>query len=163
MQLSGVWTSLNDVNVGNLNAGGALPPLLPFRAVFTGTQDVMPCVDLLTSQVKVARPKTSFTAIWPAAARTPPASSASIRATIRFESFEAAYHTAAAKLLTGASFATETNPSSYTDATTADGALERTYVWNLGAAVAAYKIKTTGTTTTPLKTFHQAWIKDWVL
>jgi len=47
--------------------------------------------------------------------------------------------------------------------TTADGALERTYVWNLGSAVSSYKIKTTGTTTTPLKTFHQAWIRDWVL
>ncbi len=163
VQLSGVWTSLNDVNVANLNAGGALPPLLPFRAVFAGTQDVMPCVDLLTSQVKVARPKTSYTAIWPAIARTPPAASASIRATIRFESFEAAWHTTAAKLLTGGSYVTETNPSSYTDVTTADGALERTYVWNLGAAVSSYKIKTTGTTTTPLKTFHQAWIKDWVL
>ena len=140
-----------------------MPLTLPFRAVFAGTQDVMPCVDLLTSQVKVARPKTSYTAIWPAIARTPPAASASIRATIRFESFEAAWHTTAAKLLTGASYATETNPSSYTDVTTADGALERTYVWNLGAAVSSYKIKTTGTTTTPLKTFHQAWIKDWVL
>jgi hypothetical protein len=163
VQLSGIWTSLNDVNIGNLNAGGALPPLLPFRAVFAGTQDIMPCLDLLTSQVKVARPKTSYTAIWPATARTPPAASASIRATIRFESFEAAWHTTAAKLLTGASYATETNPSSYTDVTTADGALERTYVWNLGAAVSSYKIKTTGTTTTPLITFHQAWIKDWVL
>jgi len=127
VQLSGVWTSLNDVNIGNLNAGGALPPLLPFRAVFAGTQDIMPCLDLLTSQVKVARPKTSYTAIWPATARTPPAASASIRATIRFESYESAYHTTAAKLLTGASYAIETNPSSYTDVTTADGTSARPF------------------------------------
>ena len=163
VQLSGVWTSLNAVNIGNLNAGGSLPPLLPFRAVFTGTPEIMPCIDLSTSNVHVARPKTSFAHYWPNVARTPPASSSSIRATVRYESFNSTYHTATAKLLTGASYATETSPSSYTDVNLGDGVIERTFVWNLGSAVSSYKIKTSGTTTTPLITFHQAWIKDWVL
>lgn len=163
VQISGAWVSLDKATVGTLNAGGSLPPLLPFRAVFTGTQDMQPCINLADSSVTVARPKTSFTHYWPATPRTPPSSSSSIRATIRYESFDATNHTAGAKLLTGSGYTTETSASSYTDKTMEDGSIERTYVWNLGSAVSSYKIKTTGTTTTALIVFHEAWIKDWVL
>jgi hypothetical protein len=47
--------------------------------------------------------------------------------------------------------------------TTDDGALERTYVWNLGGAVTHYKLETVATTSAALKTFLTAWQKDWVL
>lgn len=163
VQIAGAWVSLDKATVGTLNAGGSLPPLLPFRAVFTGTQDMQPCINLADSSVTVARPKTSYTHFWPADPRTPPSSSSSIRATIRYENFDAAYHTAGAKLLSGSGYTTETSPSSYTDKTMEDGSIERTYVWNLGSAISSYKIKTTGTTTSPLNVFHEAWIKDWVL
>jgi hypothetical protein len=164
VQSAGVWIPLDQVNAGALNAGGALPPLLPFRAIFQGAPDMMPCLSLLTSNVHVNRPATSYTHIWPAGAgRTTPAPTTQIRMTERYESFDPAFHTATRKLLTGAGFATETAPSSYSDATTPDGALERTYVWNLAAAVSAFKLKGLGTTSTALKTFHGAWLKDWVL
>jgi len=163
VQISGNWVSLSAATIGTLNAGGSLPPLLPFRAVFAGTQDMQPCINLADSSVTVARPKTAYTHYWPATPRTTPAPTTSVRATIRYESFDATKHTAGAKLLTGSGYTTETSPSSYTDVTTADGALERTYVWNLGSAISSFKLKTTGTTTSPLVIFHEAWLKDWVL
>jgi hypothetical protein len=164
VQIAGQWVSLSYANAGALNAGGSLPPLLPFRAVFAGTPDVMPALDLMHSNVHVSRPNTSYVHVWPAGAgRTTPAPTTQIRLTERYESFDAAFHSVTRKLLTGSGFATETAPSSYSDVATADGALERTYVWNLGAAVSAYKLKGAGTTSTALKTFHGAWLKDWVL
>jgi hypothetical protein len=163
VQVAGQWISLAAANTGALNAGGNLPPLLPFRAVFSGTPDVMPCLDLLNSNVHVSRPRINYVHLWPKNGRTPPAATSQIRLTERYESFDANFHTTQRRLLTGASFATETAPSSTTDVTTADGALERTYVWNLVAAVTAFQFKGLGNTTTALKTFHAAWIKDWVL
>lgn len=163
IQLNGVWTPLNVSTVSQLNAGGSLPPNLPIRATMTGTQDMMPALNLAQSQVLVSRPKTAFTHIWPLAPRTPPMASAQIGVIERYESFDPAFHTAGCKLLTGAGYTTEVAPSSYTDVTTTDGALERTYLFDLGAAITSYKVKSTGTTTSVLKMFLGAWIKDYCL
>ena len=163
VQVNGAWVPLDRVNAGVLNAGGALPPLLPFRAVFQGTPDMMPCVSLLNSRVRVERPKTAFTHFWPAGGRTPPAASAQIRLMARYENFDPAIHSASVTLLTGAGFATETAASSYSDVSPEPGVTERTYVWNLGAPVSAFKFKATGSSSTPLSVFLIAWFKDWVL
>ena len=163
VQVNGAWVPLDQINAGVLNAGGARPPLLPFRAVFQGTPDMMPCVSLLVSKVRVERPKTAFAHYWPAGGRTPPAVTAQVRLTARYENFDALIHSAGVTLLTGASFATETAASSYSDVSPEAGVIERTYVWNLGAPVAAFKFKATGSSSTPLTVFHIAWFKDWVL
>lgn len=163
IQLGGVWTPLNAQTVSQLNAGGALPPNLPIRVTMTGTQDMMPALNLAQSRVIVSRPKTSFVHIWPLLPRTPPVPSSQIGVIERYESFDASFHTAGCKLLTGAGYTTETAPSSYSDVQTADGGLERTYLFNLGSAVSSYKVKSTGTTTSALKTFLGAWIKDYCL
>jgi len=160
VQVNGKWIALSAANAGTLNAGGNIPPLLPFHAVFAGTSDIMPALNLLESNVHVARPRTVFNHI--SMPRTPVATS-QIRVIERYESFDPNFHAAQLKLLTGATFSTLASPSSYSDVNTADGALERTYVFNLAAAVSAYKIQSAGTTTTALNTFHVAWRKDWSL
>ena len=163
VQASGVWLSLDAVTAGMLNAGGSLPPLLPFRVVFSGTHDCMPAIDTTTSQVTVSRPKKSWNHIWPAQPRTPPAPSDEIRCMIRYESYDANHHTVGAKLADTANIGAAIAPTSWTDSVPEPGVLERTYVWNTAAPIPSYKIVTEGRTDTVLATFHIAWLKDWVM
>ncbi|MBM3654985.1 MAG: hypothetical protein FJX06_19670 [Alphaproteobacteria bacterium] len=109
------------------------------------------------------RPKTAFAHYWPAGGRTPPASTAQIRLTVRYENFDPLIHATSVRLLTGTGFVAETAASSYSDVAPEPGVIERTYVWNLGASVPAFKFKATGSSSTPLNVFHIAWFKDWVL
>lgn len=160
IQLGGIWTPLSGDTVADLNAGGNLPPNVPIRATFAGTPDIMPCLSLVDSHVHVERPALAYTHI--SAARTPP-STTQIRVIQRYEGFNSAFHTAAVKLLTGAGFVTVNNPASFTDQVADGGALERTYVFNLGGAVTAFKVESLGTTSTALATFLAAWRKDYVL
>jgi hypothetical protein len=59
IQVSGVWYPFNAVTSGSTPLSG-LPPLLPFRAVFTGTTDVQPGIDLTESVLRYSRPRTTF-------------------------------------------------------------------------------------------------------
>lgn len=162
VQVAGVWTPLAPTNASILGAGGNVPALVSLRAVMTGTPDAMPVVKLTGSRVRVSRPKLAATHV-SAIRMLPGAGSASIRVIERFEYFETARHTASVRLRTGAGFATLVNPSSYVDAVQADGSVERTYVFNLGAAVTQFRIQTDITTDNALRTFHVAWRKDYVL
>jgi hypothetical protein len=162
IQVNGQWIAVAAAQDGAvLGAGGSIPPLLPLRAIFTGTQDVMPCVTLTGSRARVSCPKTALTHI--SKVRTLPGSSTSIRVIERLEAFNAAHHTAAAKLLTGASYGTVVTPSSTVDVTNDDGTIERTSLFNLGAAVSTYRIRTDATTDSALNTFHFGWRKDYAL
>lgn len=161
IQLAGLWVPLSADTVGQLNAGGSMPPNVPLRVTLAGTPDMMPALDLAHSNVHVSRPKTNLVHIWPKNPRLPPVPSSQIRVIERFESWDPLFHTAGCQLLTGVGLATVTNPSSFSDVIKDDGALERTSVFNLGAAVTAYKVKTAAGTTSALKPFHGAWIKDW--
>jgi len=163
IRLGGAWIPLGKQAVGQLNAGGALNPNIELRATFVGTPDMMPALDLAHSNAHVSRPKTALAHVWPKLPRTPPVSSSQIRVIERYESDDPAQHGWGAKLLTGAGYLTQTPPSSFSDVVKSDGALERTYVFNLAAAVASYKVLTLGTATTPLDVDHGAWIKDYVL
>lgn len=96
--------------------------------------------------------------------RTLPAASTQIRVIERYEAFDPVYHTASCKLLTGAGFGTQVSPSSvstYIDPD--DGAYERTYVFNLGAAVTQYRVLTRIDTSTNQRVFHVGWQKDYAL
>jgi hypothetical protein len=162
IQVGGTWYPLNEAEAGNvLAAGGVMPNLVAFRAVLTGTPDVMPSVALTGSQVKVSRPRTTFTYF--SGDRNLAAPSTQLRLAVRLESFDAAHHTVAASLLTGAGFATETAATSYSDQVNDDGSIERTYVFNLGAGVSAFKWKIAGTTDSQLNVFHVALLKDHAL
>lgn len=158
----GAWTPLASTPASVLGAGGNVPALVNLRAVFTGTPDAMPVVKLSTSRVKVSRPKLAARHVT-TPRLLPGAGSASIRVIERLEYFDAARHTASVKLLTGAGYATVVNASGYVDAVQPDGAIERTWLFNLGAAVTSYRIQTDTTTDNVLRTFHVAWRKDYAL
>lgn len=161
VQIDGRWIPLDRTDGLVLGAGGNLPPNLPLRVVFTGTPDVMPAVTLTGSRAVVSRPRTVFTGT--SATRNLPAASTSIRVIARLEYFREADHDFACQLLTGAGFATAVAPSATTDKLTDDGAVERTFVFNLGAGVTAFRKRFTGATNSPLNTFHVAFTKDYAL
>jgi hypothetical protein len=161
LQVGSTWYNVNDVTTYILGQGGVIPPLLPFRAVFNGTGDIMPCLNLADGTIKVSRPGTAARHI--SKTRTLPAASTQIRVIQRYEYFDPAYHTATVQLRTG-DFSTVVSPSSTTTVIDpVDGAYERTYVFNLGAAVSAFRKDTQMTTQTSQKVFHVAWSKDYAL
>lgn len=162
IQVGSSWYALQDVNTYMLGQGGTIPPLLPLRAVFMGSVDCMPAINLADSQVSVSRP--DVTARHITQTRTLTASSTQIRVIERYEFFDPVYHTASAQLRSGASFSTIATPSSVTTHIDPnDGAYEKTYVFNLGAAITQFRVDTQITTSTNQKTFHVAWQKDYSL
>ncbi|MBY6243738.1 hypothetical protein [Methylosinus sp. Sm6] len=163
IQIAGVWKALGPDTISQLSAGGSQPPLVRFRLCFSGSQYSQPAVDLLASNVHVSRAALALEHYWPHDPITPPAPTSSIRMMARYEAWEPAHHSVSAKLLSGAGYATETSPSSYSDVLTEDGALERTYVWNLGSLISSMKFKDSATTDTPLVLTHVANRTMWVL
>lgn len=172
IQVNGTWYALSDVDSYTLGQGGAVLPLLPFRVTMVGSADMMPCVTLPNSQVDLSRPGTSLTSITKPVQL--PATSSQVRVIHRYENWNPTYHTAGVKLLTGGSVAsgstsytTVVSPTSFTDVTgvaTIGGAYcERTYVFNLGAAVNSFSIRTDMTTTSNRVQFHVGFLKDYEL
>ncbi|OCC25311.1 hypothetical protein MB02_01160 [Croceicoccus estronivorus] len=161
IQIGGTWYPLAAAADLPLGAGGALPPLLAFRAVFTGTPDVMPAVSLTGSQVILSRGKTALTHI--SDIRTLPAGSNTIRVTMRLEDFDDDDHDFACQLLTGAGYATVENADAVIDTVADGGAVERTFVFDLAAPVASYRIRSTGSLASALAPFHAALRKDFAL
>jgi hypothetical protein len=162
VQIGATWYPLAEVATSALAQGGVMQNLLPLRVVMTGTPDVMPMLTLTGSQVVVSRPKLALNYV-SAIRNLPGAGSTQIRATFRLEGFDAAHHTLTPKLLTGAGYATETAASSTTDVVQADGSIERTAVYNLGAAVTSYRHKLAATSDSELIPFHVAARRDYAL
>ena len=162
VMVNSVWYPLSRATASVLGLGGSIPPLVPLRAVFTGTPDVHAGVRLNNSVVKVSRPNVTLTAVSKVRS-LPGAGSNQIRVITRYESFDPAHHTASCKLRTGAGFNTLVNPSSYVDVAIEPGTVERTWIFNLGAAVTDYRKQFGATTDSALNTFHHAWTKDYAL
>jgi hypothetical protein len=162
VQVGGNWTPLTRTEQSVLGAGGNIPPLVPLRMVLTGTPDVMPAVKLTGSRVRVSRPRLTLVHI-SMPRLLPGAGSSQIRVIGRMEYYDPAHHSVAARLRTGAGYATLVNPSAYTDMIAEDGSLERTWIFNLGAAVQSYKIQFDAGTDSALRTFHFGWRKDYAL
>ncbi|MEY9138502.1 hypothetical protein ABIE79_010030 [Bradyrhizobium diazoefficiens] len=162
IQVGSTWYNFLDVDKYMLGQGGTIPPLLPLRAVFNGSVDCMPAINLADSSVFVSRPDVYAQHV--STTRTLPAASTSIRVIERYEYFDPVYHTASCKLLTGAGFGTQVSPSSVTTwIDPVDGAYERTYVFNLGAAITQFRKLTRLDTSTNQRVFHVGWQKDYAV
>lgn len=162
IQVGSTWYNLTDVDKYMLGQGGTIPPLLPLRAVFMGSVDAMPAINLADSSVFVSRPDTY--AVHVSKTRTLPAASTQIRVIERYESFDPTYHTADVKLLTGSGFGTQvaaSSKSTYIDPN--DGAREVTYVFNLGTAITQFRKLTRTESTTNQRCFNVGWQKDYAL
>lgn len=141
VQQAGVWYNLD----GSYLLTG-LPALLPFRAVFNGTSQVMPQLGLLSnSRVSTNRPRADYTHI-STVLNTP--STTSIRVYITARAWRDTNHTILCKILSGTGYATITTPATTTTTTPPDdtGARDIVYVFTLSPAVTTFKLKLTGTT-----------------
>ncbi|MXO64851.1 hypothetical protein [Altericroceibacterium endophyticum] len=162
VQIAGTWYPLEGSEDLPLGAGGSLPPLLPFRAVFTGTPDVMPAMSLNGSQIILSRLDKDLTHI--SDIRTlPGAGSDRIQVTLRLEDFDETTQDCSCQLLTGAAFGTVEEPVSTLDRTVDGDALERVFTFELDAPVTEFRIKTTGHIASALAPFHVAMRKDWAI
>jgi len=142
--------SLMSYSAGNpLNA---LPPLLPFRVLLTGTTDEMPGFGVAAnSRALTSRRRSDFRHI--STARTMPTAVNTVYCDFRLESWRGPpYHTFIPRLLTGAGYASVRTPSLIEDEVDPDDptTLIRRCTWNLaalgGTTISAYKVRCEGTT-----------------
>ncbi|WP_336488287.1 hypothetical protein [Methylobacterium nigriterrae] len=128
-----------------------LPPLMQFRAVFIGTTDLMPGIDLAQSETWAWRPRTDFT--WISKLFTLPAgvTTTSVKVEFRLENFDPAHHTFTPTMIVGAS---NINPSSIVK--TVDGYDPKAFVWTCTFPIAAtnsFRFKSVGVTDAAANTF----------
>lgn len=147
-QLVGVWYPVREDTVFNLETS---PPLLPLRAVFIGTTDVMPGLRLTDSVARMARYDTEF--VHYSLERSLASPSANITVRVLLEDFDDMDHTCTVSLVVGGSpvAATSTLTEVVDDRSRW---LEANFA--LGAATSAYTIKIEGTTADPYNVFHVA-------
>ena len=109
--------SINDAwqSIGVLSALQSLPPFTPVRAVFNGSQTVMPLLNVDQSTITAFRPATTFTYI--SKARTK-ASGQVFKVTFEAVGFNSQYHTFVPKIKVGAN---ELSPTVLTSKSSTDG------------------------------------------
>jgi hypothetical protein len=184
VQKNGVWYPL--ANPTNSDSGGGpsviftgLPEQLPFRASFVGTEWVQPALGVASnSRVRTWRPRSDMKHI--SAIRTMPSPIDEVSVEIRLEGWRGtdatdpwleeppgaghnALNTVRIRLMTGASYATLTEPSSYTYAVAPDdpdNTLIIKATWDLHAKginhITTYRWRIDGAVDNVLTTFHVA-------
>lgn len=150
VQIGGAWVSFAEVASGNSPLYG-LPAALNARLVFNGTTDLMPGIKLNESYVTLSRPRTSGVHI--TKARTAPANVDEVHAVLVLEHYDEVNHDLTCKLLVGAGYATEVNPTATTDEVLPDGSVRRTFVWTGLTPTTTWKRKTVFSTTSALSVF----------
>jgi hypothetical protein len=150
-QTGGIWRPITDGH--DPQFGGAA--ILPLRAVFVGTQDLMPAVRLGSagSQVRVARTGTSFTHI--STTRTLAQASSDIRVRLLLEDFNPdapANHTVTCQLIIGGN---TVNPASWRDEIVDSRSRWREFRFT-PAPTTSYRIRIEGTGVTAQHPWHVA-------
>ena len=159
IQIAGVWHALDNVDGGPSSLFVGLPPLLPFRAVFVGTEWLQPSLGVAAnSRVTTWRPRADFCHI--STARMMPSAIHTLTCNVRVEAWLGApYHVLTMKLLSAAGYLTQTAPTTISSAPAQDdptGALIYTYGWTGLPALMSYKFQLNGTTNNVLTTYHVA-------
>jgi hypothetical protein len=157
IQVNGLWHALDNVDGGPSVQFVGLPPLLPFRVVFTGTTDVQPALGVASnSRVTTWRPRGDLVHISEARTMT---SVAHVEVQVRLESWSGPpHHTLTCRLGTGAGYLTMNTNNSMVETPAPDdptNAIIRTYTFNI-PGLTTYKIRFDGTTDNVLDTFHIA-------
>jgi hypothetical protein len=141
IQLNGTWQPFSeDPDTPQL---ASLPPLLPFKAVFTGTTDLMPGISLTQSQVQlVGGQSNSFHHISQpiviAAACT------HVKVVCKLISFNTTHHSCVASIHFGT---THAMPDVVGDAVQTDGSIDRTWTFNQSiASQGSFYVEIDGTT-----------------
>lgn len=142
----GAWTPLAQFDKNNV-AGPltSLPPLLEFRALFSGTTELMPAIHLAGAQQYLSRAKTAFT--WMSKPIALSAASATIKVKVLLSEFAEVNHDCTITLENRtAAVGTWVAPGVTQDKTLPGGMIERTCSWVLGSAASAIAIKIVGAT-----------------
>lgn len=145
-QLGGIWYPIRNDTAERLRTA---PALLPLRLVFVGTTDIMPLINLNTSQVIVQRYGTTFKHY--STTRTLSQASSQIIVRILVENFKPNKHTVSCKLRVGNN---TINPNSTFADTVNDTTRFIEYRFNLSSATTNYKIILEGQTNDPFDPFH---------
>lgn len=147
-QVAGIWYPIKEGSAENI---ASLPALLPIRAVFVGTTDLMPGLLLPSAQVVVSRMGTSFTHF--STERTLGTASDHIVVRLLLEDFNPTPHTANCQLVIGGS---PVSSSSSKDEIVDSRSRWREYTFNLGSTTTEYVIKITGSTSNWRQSWHVA-------
>ncbi len=145
--VDGAWMSLNAANA-EADIFGSAPPLCQLRMVFLGTPDVMPAINLTTSQAKVYRPATAFVHF--SKVRTLVTPTTSVTVILLLEGgFDPAHHACNCYLIVSGS---PVSPSATTDLVT-DTGTQRSFHFTISSS-SSYRVKITGTTDDTQNLFH---------
>jgi hypothetical protein len=154
VQIDGVWVPLA---ASSQDALLGLPAMLPFRAVFLGTQDMMPGLGVSSnSRALTWRPRSDFRHI--SDIRTMPVATTvnTVYVDLRLESWRGTpHHTCVVKLEYGTSYGSTATAGVITDLEAPDDptALLRRCVFTFGTPISSYKIRIEGTTDNVLTPF----------
>ena len=147
-QVGGQWRHITADSSPNF--GGAA--LVPLRALFIGTSDIMPAMRPGTAQIIVRRHATAFTHI--STTRTLATPSKKIRVRLLLEDFNSTAGNAVdCKLIVAGA---DVAATSFRDETVDGRSKWREYRFDLASTTGAYKIKTTGTGVTSAAPWHVA-------
>lgn len=150
-QKDGVWYPVDESTADQLTG---LPALLPLRAVFLGSSDLMPGFNMAGSVWRGARLATNFRHV--SEERIIPVASTQIIVKTLLEGFDDTYHTFEAKLEIGGG---EVIASSVVD-TIEDTGIKRVSTFDLASSTTAYKVICEGTSSSALADFHVAFRID---
>lgn len=140
VQVAGRWYPLKD----NVQALQSAPDIVPLRAVFLGTSDVAPAIQLAPGVIKASRPATAFMVF--STLRTLASAQSHIRVDLVGQNFDGAKNTMAV-VLTDAAGANPVTASVVEDVPSEDGSTRKRFTFNLGSPRSTYKMKITGTRT----------------
>ena len=148
-QIGGIWYPIRHDTAERLRTA---PALLPLRVTFVGTTDLMPSINLNSSQVIVARYGTRFKHY--STMRTLATASSNIIVRILVEGYKADKHTISCKLKSGTNII---SPASTSEDILLDGSgkwIE--YRFQPTSAISQYRIVLEGQTSDPFDIFHVA-------
>jgi hypothetical protein len=166
VQKDGIWYSL-DASSDPMAPFIGLPPLLPFRVVFVGTDSVQPALGVASnSRVTTWRPRSDYRHVSKTITLPGSLSTTDLQVDVRVEAWRGApYHTFVAKLLVGP-IGTETTvvlPTTTTTEPAPDdpfGNGGTAIIYHLGwtglAATTHFRLRFEGTTDNVLTTYHLA-------
>lgn len=164
VQVAGEWSPLAEVVSGNTVLYG-LPPLLPFRAVFTGTTDVQAGINLVQSVLRYSRPRTTFKHI--STNYTLATGTQSFKVVAIIENYKEANHDCTCTIRANGAGG-EINPATTVDEeldppadprSSAHKRIRRTFTWTsaqLTTPMTSVRITMNGSTTSALDTWHVA-------
>lgn len=157
INVGGSWQSIGELSDADPTLfGGGLSAYYDFRAILTGNEWAMPIIDMGTSEVVVFRAATALTHISETRQLAAGVTTSTVVVKATIGDWDAARHTLACALLTGADYAT-VKPASVSVSKEVVGrpaAREFAWTFNLAAPIAAFKIRFAGATNNARVTYH---------